>query len=97
MFRPQSMYRGRDEIQAGICPVSWSEHYNFARDGITMKVGRRAAFTPPPSPARADFSMHDGMYARKWPLPLCVSSVVSTFSGHNLLAVLTICTTNISS
>ncbi len=30
---------------------------------------------PPPSPARADFFHHDGMYARNWQSPLCVYSV----------------------
>ncbi len=31
---------------------------------------------PPPSPAKAGFFHHDGMYARNRLLPLCVYSVV---------------------
>jgi hypothetical protein len=30
----------------------------------------------PPSPGWANFFHHDGMYARKWQLPLCVYGVV---------------------
>ncbi len=31
---------------------------------------------PLPLPGWADFYHHDGMYARKWPFPLCVYSVL---------------------
>jgi hypothetical protein len=51
-----------------------------------VKGGGRA---PPPSPARADFTLNYGMYARNRPLPLCVYSVagkedagVGVFSVH---------------
>jgi hypothetical protein len=40
-----------------------------------VKGGGRA---PPPPPAGADFSIHDGMYARNRQLPLCVYSVIKT-------------------
>jgi hypothetical protein len=35
---------------------------------------------PPSPPVWANFSIMDGMYARKWQLPLCVYSVGGTFS-----------------
>ncbi len=41
-----------------ICPLSWSVHCNFTGDG---KCNERGWFYP-----------HDGMYARKQPLLLCV-------------------------
>ncbi len=38
-----------------ICPLSWSVHHNFVRDGRHSKRGWSC--TPPPSPAWADFSI----------------------------------------
>ncbi len=55
--RPQSIYRGRDEI-GGMYLLSQLEHihYNlvFVMDNIVKGGGRAPA---PPSPARADFSI----------------------------------------
>jgi hypothetical protein len=43
---PQSTYRGRVAIGECICPLSWSVHYNFVRDGIDkVKGGERATPT----------------------------------------------------
>jgi hypothetical protein len=60
-----------------ICPLSWSVHCNFVRDGKYSENGW-ASSPPPSSPAWANFSYLDGMYARKRPLPLCVYSVCLT-------------------
>jgi hypothetical protein len=45
LYLPQSKYRGRVEI-AGvyICPLSWSVHYNFFRDG---RYSERGCASPP--------------------------------------------------
>ncbi len=40
-----------------------------------VKGGGRA---PPTLTRLGEFFHHDGMYARKWPLPLCVFSAVLT-------------------
>ncbi len=54
-----------------MCLPSWSVHHNFARDG--RKSERERACTPPPTLTRLGrIYHHDGMFARMWPLPLCV-------------------------
>jgi hypothetical protein len=42
--RPQSTYRGREEIGDCICPLSWSEHHNFVRDGRYSEKGGGRGF-----------------------------------------------------
>ncbi len=42
---------------------------------IADKVKGGGSAPPPSLPGWADFFHHDGMYARKWQLPLCVYSV----------------------
>ncbi len=50
-----------------ICPLSWSVHCNFTGDGNSNERGW--AWTPHPY-LPGKFYPHDGMYARKRPLPL---------------------------
>jgi hypothetical protein len=52
-----------------ICPLSWSVHCNFTGEGNCSERGW--ACTPHPYQP-GYFYPHDGMYARKRPLPLCV-------------------------
>ncbi len=54
-----------------------------------VDIVKGGGLAPHPSPARADFSAMDGMYARKWSLPLCVYSVVHTIINY-LELILTI-------
>ncbi len=76
-FAPQSTYRRRGEMGGGggvlgcICPLSWSVHYNLARDGRKKERGRVCTPT-----LNMLGWFYDGTYARKWPLPLCEYSVV---------------------
>jgi hypothetical protein len=67
---PQSTYRGRVEIGECICPLSWSVHHNFVRDGRYCSSERGWACTRPHQ--MSSFFHQPRMYARKWPLPLCV-------------------------
>ncbi len=53
-----------------ICPLSWSLQCNFVRDG---KCSERGIFL-------GILFHHDGMYARKRSLPLCMYSVLQTIS-----------------
>jgi hypothetical protein len=50
-----------------------------------VKEGGRA---PPPSPAKADFFHHDGMYAINRQLPFCVYSMPVTVYSPDFLPVL---------
>ncbi len=49
-----------------VCPLSWSVHFNFVRDGNRVKGGGRA----PPHPYLLGLIF--GMYARNRSLLLCV-------------------------
>ncbi len=69
--RTHRVYRGVECI----CPLSWNVHYNFVRDGRNSKMGVGVHPPPPPTTRLGWFYPHDGMYARKWPLPLCVSTL----------------------
>ncbi len=81
-FLLQSTYRGREEMGGGICPLSWSVLYNFVRDD---RYNERGWACPTSSFAMLGwFFHHDGMYARKWPLPLCVYSVLLLSSVDHL-------------
>ncbi len=55
----QSTYRGVEMKQGEcICPLSWSIRCSFVRDGNYSEGGwAMACMQPPPSPAKADFSM----------------------------------------
>ncbi len=55
---PQSTYRVEMKNRECICPLSSSVHCNFVRDGNRLKGN--GACTPPPSVARADFSIMMG-------------------------------------
>jgi len=69
---PQNNCSGRVEI----CPLSWSVHHSpqFLYVMVDLDSSERGwAWTPHP-----DFFHHNGIYARKWPLPLCVHSVTSS-------------------
>jgi hypothetical protein len=66
---PRSTYRGRVEIGECICPPSWSVLYNFVRDGKYSESGWPCI----PHPHQLGLILPScGMYARKWPLLLCV-------------------------
>jgi hypothetical protein len=86
-LQPQSTYRGRVEVGECICPLSWSIHQNFVHDG---KYSERGWACTPPPPTRTSlgkffkFFHHDGMYARKWPLPLCVYSGLTTIRDKKM-------------
>ncbi len=52
-------------------------HHNFVSDGRYSE--REVGVHPPPSPGWSNFSiMIDGMYAKKWQLPLCMHSVLGS-------------------
>jgi hypothetical protein len=69
-------YRGRVEI-GGLYLPSQLERTSTTLYMMVdiMKVGGRA---PPTITRLGQFLHHDGMYARKWPLPLCVYNEVHT-------------------
>ncbi len=52
---PQSTYIGRDETGSVYLPTSWSVHCNFTGEGKCSERGW--ACTPPPLPARANFTL----------------------------------------
>ncbi len=58
-----------------ICPLSWNDTTTLLVMVDRMKGGVRAL---PTFTRLGYFYQHDGMYARKWPLQLCVYSVVAT-------------------
>ncbi len=73
-LHPQSAYWGRVELEGVYpCPLSWSMHLNFVRDCrfTVMKGDWRAS----PALTSLGWFFHHGMYARKWPLPLYVSTL----------------------
>ncbi len=54
---------------------------------VIVDIVKEGEHAPPPSPARAGFTLVDGMYARKWPLPLCVlcdMTIVHFLQVHTL-------------
>ncbi len=59
------------EMYECICPLSWSVHCNC---NVTIKVVRGGRRAPPTLTSLGYFFHHDGMYARKRPLSLCVYS-----------------------
>jgi hypothetical protein len=66
---------GRDEIGlVGECPLSW-----WYTVSLHVLVNRRKGVgrAPPTLTIQGCYYHHDGMYARKRPLPLCVYSVVT--------------------
>ncbi len=68
----QSTYIGRDEIGWN-SPLSWSVYSTATLYVMVNKCcERRWACTPCPHHRQGKFFHHDGMYARKRPLPLCV-------------------------
>ncbi len=72
---PQSTYRGRVEIRGVYLPSQIGVHQNFWCDGRYSERGWACTST---LTRQSYFYHHDGMYARKWPLPFCVYSVVYT-------------------
>ncbi len=72
MYKAPSTYRGKVEIGGVYLPFQLERiHHNFVRDSRHRERGRAGVHSPP-SPGWADFFHHDGLYARKWQLPLCV-------------------------
>ncbi len=87
MSTPQSKYRGRVEkggVYMTICPLSWSVHHNFERDGRYSEKGWSCT---PVLTRLGWFFHHDWIYAKKWQLPLSVYSVVYTVHklGHGTI------------
>jgi hypothetical protein len=54
---PQNTYK--EDMKKGecICPLSWSVHWNFVRDGKYLVEWKGVGVHPPSSPTRADFSI----------------------------------------
>jgi hypothetical protein len=78
--KQQSIYRGRWKIGRVYLPLSWRVHYKLCKwCWIEWKgVGR----APPTLTSLGRFFHRNGMYARKWPLPLCLYSVWQTIPSR---------------
>jgi hypothetical protein len=66
------------ELKIGGMYLPSCEHYNFACDARYSGRGWACTLPPPTLKSRGWLFHHDGIYARKWPLPLCVLSVMPT-------------------
>jgi hypothetical protein len=73
---PQSTYRSGVEIEGSVFALSAGAYTTTLYVMVDIvKGGGRA---PQPSPmAAGKFFHHEGIYARKWPLPLCVGVAVN--------------------
>ncbi len=71
---------GRGEIGRVYLPLSWRVHHKLCKwCWIEWKGAGRA---PPTLTSLGRFSHRNGMYARKWPLPLCLHSVWQTIPSR---------------
>ncbi len=73
---PLSTYRGRGEIGGVNLPSQLERtiHHSFAPDMVDRVKGE--GVHPPTLTRLGLFYHHDGMYARKWPLPLSVCTTL---------------------
>jgi hypothetical protein len=72
---------GGVEMMVSLAPVSAGAYTATFNVMVNRVKGGGRDYPPPPTITSQDcFYHHDGMYARKRPLPLCVYSVVSGFS-----------------
>ncbi len=82
LFNPQSTYRGRVEMGGGVYLPSYLElTYNFVCDGRYCRLEWKGMGVH----QVGEFFHHDGMFAGKWPLPLCVFCGLAPRQAHVLI------------